>query len=93
MLLILVVLVCCSIGISRNDINLKVTHVLKYCLKNCRTAAGDFICPLVVEMAYTAPQSWKTRSGYQLPLLGVIVAICWRLKGVLSSTKVAAFHS
>ena len=40
--------------ISRNDINLKVTHLLKHCSEE-----------FSMEMTYTAPGSRKTRSGYR----------------------------
>ena len=57
------VLVCCSVGISCNDINLKVTHLLKHCFEKFSNSSRRIHCPLVVEMACTASLSRKTTSG------------------------------
>ena len=71
--LLFIVLVCCGVGISCDDINLEAIHLLKHCSEGFSNS-----------MAYTALWSRKTRSGYQLPLFGVIGAICFRPKGVVS---------
>ena len=74
------VVVCCGVGISCNDINLEVIHLLKHCSEEFSNSSKRIRCPLVVVMAYAAPWSRKTRSGYQLPLFGVIDATCCRFK-------------
>ena len=49
------VLVCCGVGISRNDVNLEVIHLLKHCSEDFSNSSRRIHCSLVVEMAYTAP--------------------------------------
>ena len=49
------VLVCCGVGISRNDVNLEVTHLLKHYSEEFSNCSRRIHCSLVVEMAYTAP--------------------------------------
>ena len=91
--LFFVLLVCCGVGISRNDINLELTNLLKLCFEEFSISSRRIDRPLVVEMAYTASQSGQTRSGYKLSFLGVIGATCCRLNAVLRGAKVAAFHN
>ena len=75
-LLLFLVLVSCVVGISCNDVNLEVIHLSKHCSEEFSNSKQANSLSLVVEMAYTAPQSQKTRSGFQLPFFGVIDATC-----------------
>ena len=77
------VLVCCGVGISRNDINLEVTGS-----EELSNSSRRLHCPPVVETR-------KTRSGYQLPLFGVIDSTCCRLRScsdILASETHVLLH-
>ena len=45
------------------------THLLKHRLEEFSSCSGWLHCTLVVDVANTAPQLWKSRSGHQLPFL------------------------
>ena len=78
------------VGISSDDIDLEVVHLLKHCFEKMSNTVKCLHFPLVVEMAHTTPKSLRTRPGHQLPLLGVLNASCRRHK-VVVSVGVAAF--
>ena len=54
-LLLLVVHVCCRVGISSNDIDLEVVYFMNYSSEKPSNTIRCLHCLLVVEMAYTTP--------------------------------------
>ena len=83
---VFVVFVCCSVGVSRNDINLDVVHLLKYSFEDLPNRPKRSHRPFIMVMAFTTSCSLQTWSGHQLPFLGVSNTVRRRHEIVLDVT-------